>query len=154
MKLIDKIVEDRQTNMKLRNVNFNILTTLLGDLDSLGKRDTITDDQVLSKIKKYIENNNFTLKYIVQQDSELLRLENEVLGSYLPTTLTESEIKNIILNDIEGDISMPTVMQYFKKHYKNQVDNPTVIKIFNIMSNGVKSITQQELQLRNKILQG
>lgn len=151
MKLIEKIVEDRQTNMKLRNVTFNILTTLLGDLDSLGKRDTITDDQVLSKIKKYIESNNITLKH---QDSEVLHLENEVLSSYLPTTLTEVEIKNVILNDIEGDISLPTVMQHFKKHYKNRVDNPTVIKIFNILCNGAKSITQQELQLRNKILQG
>lgn len=74
----------------------DILRIIAGEVElaeSTGKK--LSDEQIYSLIRKQIESNN-TLIECGYSDSEKLSNENVVLDSYLPKTLSKSEIKCIL----------------------------------------------------------
>ena len=118
--LKEQIVKDRKLTLKEKNtLKRTALSSLLGELDNKSKNPT--DAEVISVIKKMIENN----KTINCED------ENVYLEVYLPTMLSEQKLYDIIscfvvgLKDGGVDLSMKNmkdVMSYLSENYAGQYD--------------------------------
>jgi uncharacterized protein YqeY len=105
--LIQKISKDTLEAAKAGNaLKRDLLRLLKGTLDQGGTDPS--DEEVTSAIKKIIKSNNLTTESMTSVSdrenwsnewkdsySKLIQ-ENEILGSYLPTELGESEVRNIL----------------------------------------------------------
>lgn len=93
----------------------SILRVLIGEFNRIGK--TVTDEQVISIVKKMIEN----AKIIGGQEREI-----EILSTYLPKQLTEVQLSGIISALIfENNYTskdMGKVMASLKATYSGQYD--------------------------------
>ena len=65
------------------------------------------------------------------EEVETIEYEKKLLEKYLPTLLSEDEIKNIIMS-LE-DKTIPSVMRHFKTNYNGQCD-------MKVVSNVLKSL--------------
>ena len=116
--LIEKINEDFMSAYKAKEM---VKKDFLGVLKTEVSRNTKVpnDDIVIGKIKSMIKNAAAT--------NSLSEVELEILNQYLPTQLSEDELKVIIteatttlnVNNIRG---MGMVMGYLKTHYDGQYD--------------------------------
>lgn len=111
--------------MKEKNsVAKSILTTLLGDLETKAKNSgsDITDPAVVQTCKKFISNNTATMNEAISAEQRsVLQTENEILNSYLPQQLTESEVRAIIVELNATNIGQ--VMKHLNTNYNGKVDN-------------------------------
>lgn len=123
--LVDDIRSQRMTAMKARDsVTKTLLTTLLGELESIAKRTQcdITDDMVVKACKKFISGNNEVIEAGVKLNLELpnLEAENVLLETFIPKQLTEDELRAII---VEMDAShLGEIMQKLKANYDGIYD--------------------------------
>lgn len=96
--LLDKIKADQLAARKSGDkANAVLLTTLLGEASPAGNA-TVTDDDVIKVIRKFIKNNTETLAAIEPTSSNAARLlgENITLNGYLPDVFDETDIKETI----------------------------------------------------------
>lgn len=123
--LKEKILKDRMEALKEKNtVKRTALSSLIGELDKQGKDPT--DIQVVSAIKKMIENN------------KTINCENEnvYLESYLPEMMSDKELEDRIkffVSTIKGEVSMRNmkdVMEYLSSNYPGQYDGKQASSIF------------------------
>jgi uncharacterized protein YqeY len=129
--LIDEIRTRRKTAKILREeIKGNILTTLLGELENIAKRNgtDITDDMVVKTCKKFIASND---EFLAATKDPLvvhrLTEENNLLELYLPSQLTEDELKNII---IESEfITVPEIMKFLKENYSGKYDGKVASRL-------------------------
>jgi len=130
MSLINTIKKDQVQARKDRNAGAaTLLTTLLGEASMVGKnaggRET-TDDEVIAVVKKFIKNNNDTLAVIDNNSSGYgdIENENELLNRYLPTQLSEDELRDIIAPLAEGKTmrDMGSIMKELKTNYTGLYD--------------------------------
>lgn len=93
--LKEKIKESRKLNNK---DSLSILTTLLGEiqLESSRRNKDLDQKSCEAIVRKFIKNNNETLKYINCHDDSIdcigFNYENTILESFLPKTLSKKEI--------------------------------------------------------------
>lgn len=127
--MLNKLKEDRmQARKDGVKIKANILTTLVGEVETNLKRDANFD--VIKLIQKFVKNNEETLKSLGDIDSNVdnvLKTEIQILTEYLPKQLTKDEIRVIILNiskDTNGNIGM--IMKHFKENYSGQYDGRIV----------------------------
>jgi hypothetical protein len=124
MQLFEKVKQDRMSARKTKNESaISVLTTLVGELESQAKRvgTDITDDTVVQTCKKFILNNNETLKLSVTTEvSERLTAENAVLSIYLPSQLTEQDLRSIITS--LNTKNLGEIMKHLKDNYSSQYD--------------------------------
>lgn len=117
--LKEKIVKDRMLALKEKNmIKRTALSSLLGELDNKSKNPT--DAEVVSTIKKMIENN------------KTINCENEnvYLEPYLPSMLSNVDLELHISGFIaklktEGEVSMRNmkdVMNYLSSNFPGQYD--------------------------------
>lgn len=85
-------------------IEFNILTLLLGEVETLTKRDGSkpTDQVVMPVIKKLIKSNMDTIKHVAL--TEKIERENNLLYSLLPKQLSEEEIHALLTNGVFGSV--------------------------------------------------
>lgn len=128
MNLMTKIMEDiRSLRRQQVNDSLAVLTTLFGEASSIGKtagnRET-TDSEVVALVKKFIANNNETLKHLNPSDPRVLKIENEnkILSAYVPKQLSRIELTDIINNSAPKPLSVKDTMSYFKNNYTHQYD--------------------------------
>lgn len=114
--LKDEIICYRNNNPEYRT----LLGTVIGELDRITKNPT--DEQVVRVIKKMIEDN-------CEIDSLESKEENFVLSKFLPSQLSENQIKDIILE--QQFKSIKDCMQYFKDNYIGKYDGKLVSKLYN-----------------------
>lgn len=78
-------------------IGFNILTLLVGELETAAKRDgsAVTDDKVIAAAKKLIKSNSESIRLGARADK--LEKENDVLQKFLPQELTADQIHGIIV---------------------------------------------------------
>ena len=71
------------------------LKTFVGELETRAKRPggELSDATVIKLAKQFIQNNDDTLKH---KELASLRDENELLSSFIPKQMTESELRNVI----------------------------------------------------------
>lgn len=125
MNQIEELKAEMLDAMKNRDtIKKNVLRVVLGECE----RDNASPEKVIRKI---IQNNEESLSH---RESEDLRKENEVLRTYLPVTLSQSEImsyiqfeSSVLHNEIlaaksDGQATGLAVA-HFKKHGKNVLGN-------------------------------
>ena len=119
----------------------SLLVTLASEIQAAGRsveeRENPSHDVAISTIKKFIKNAYITVeanKNSRDRETAAMR-EVEILESYLPKQLTETEIKVIIagLKAKPGEAnimepSMGNIMGYFKTMYPGRYDGALVAK--------------------------
>lgn len=144
MSLLQNIKNAQIQARKVKNeAHASALTTLIGEASMIGKnagnRDT-TDAEVMTVIKKFIKNIDETTDILSKNQSEnqnkinSLREEKNLLQSFLPTQMSEEDIKiaikEIIANmNVTGPKAMGLVMKEMKNKYDGTYDGALVSKI-------------------------
>jgi len=129
MKLIEQINLDFLEARKSKNNDISLLlSTLKGEIERK-KTKTNEDNDIITIIKKMIDN------CIVTNTKQSID-ESKYLQKYLPTLLTESEIETILFIFInEGLNTLPLLMRKFQEQYKGKADNKMVTNIINKLLN-------------------
>ena len=104
---------------------------MLLEINKREKKEELTDADVISLIQKTVkeledEISNFE-KVNNTSKVELLKGQMEYIKKFLPSMLSEEEIKTII-SKLE-DKSMPSIMRYFKTNYAGKCDMSKVSQI-------------------------
>lgn len=132
--LIDHIIQAKNQARKDRSPSASVLTLVHGECESISKRkgEQITDSLVCSVIKKIIDNNNETLKII--HDQKLID-ENKTLEGFLPTQLSEDQLRLFIKHniDMEQCKNPGFLIKELDKWYPNQYDKSSVSRLFKEM---------------------
>lgn len=119
--LIEKLKAARMQAMRDKNgLARSILTTLLGELEGIAKRDQtdITDDMIIRTCKKFIIGNKETIK--LGGDAEKLEAENEILQQFVPKQLSADEVRAIIA-DMKL-LNLGQIMQQLKAEHEGTYD--------------------------------
>lgn len=140
--IVSQIKKDQQqARLQRSHEKATLLTTLLGELQTMSfnvKDQTLTDNDVVKLINKFINNNdtNFSLT----KDSKYQN-ENEILKSYLPPPVEKlsDEILNKIITDFiinaDSKVLLKDVMSFLKTNYADQYDNKKVIDLIKLTLN-------------------
>ena len=127
MTLFEQIKTRLHAAVKQRDVaTRQTLKTLVGELETRAKRDgqDVSDAVVVKLINKFIDGNNDVLKH---RDKPELVAENALLESFLPTMMSEPELRQAIddsgANDIGGK------MAYLKANYAGRFDGKLASQI-------------------------
>lgn len=124
MSLFQKVKGDRMDAMRSRNsVVKSILTTLVGELEGLAKRNNtdVTDEMVVQLAKKFQFSNSETIKRLRDVSAITnLKDENRALEKYLPKQLSEDELRNVITSLSATNIGQ--VMKHLKGEYAGRYD--------------------------------
>lgn len=127
MTLFETIKMQLKTAIKTRDAaTRNTLKTLVGELETRAKRDgqLPADDIVVKLIGKFIEGNNEVLAH---RERPELRAENVLLESFLPTMMSESELRQAI--DASGANDIGGKMAYLKANYSGRFDGKLASQI-------------------------
>lgn len=108
---------------------------LMATVDARTNGKEVSDADMVHIIQKTIkeleeERDNYQ-KVGNTEEVETIEYEKKLLEKYLPTLLSEDEIKNIIMS-LE-DKTIPSVMRHFKTNYNGQCD-------MKVVSNVLKSL--------------
>mgnify|MGYP003586332151 CR=1 FL=1 len=149
--LLSKIKEQQTTLRKKQmkeavdlNVEISLLTTLYAEAAAVGKNQMreSTDAEVIATVKKFIKNNEqFAQACGERRDSDtldILEREREVLESFIPKQLSDTELKTIIkefidANGITGPKGMGLVMKELKEKYDGLYDGKIASNIIKQM---------------------
>ena len=100
-----------------------MLTTLIGDIENLikTKNSDNTDTLIIGLIKSYLDKNlEFQNSHPNSDVLRSLKQEQAILQQYMPSSLSDDEIKQIITQN--SLTSMPNVMKHFKENYFGKYD--------------------------------
>lgn len=113
-----------QSALKIKDdIKKNVLRVALGEIDTLASRQgTVSDENCYNILRKLIENNKETISLTSSEEQKnILSLENDVLFTFLPRTLSVEEIKNnlsTVINDIKSAKSDGQAVGCAMKHLK------------------------------------
>jgi uncharacterized protein len=131
--LLEKLRSDQLQARKNKDViASNLLTTLLGEIMTIGKNAgnrEPEDTEIIQTVKKFLKSNAEAKDSLVKagRNSAELDQEKKILEIYLPTQLSEGQLKGIIQNYID-ELSeksmkqMGTVMGKLKSKYDGEYD--------------------------------
>lgn len=129
MTLIEQIKADQLTARKARLTSkATLLTTLLGEALSVGKRDNreTTDAEVIEVVKKFIKNIDFSLEQKISDETRMnLLLEKGVLDLYLPKQLDPDQMFEIIKKiraEKGAHLELKDIMSAFKAQFAGMYD--------------------------------
>lgn len=147
MSLILQIKKDQlQARKNSQTAEATLLTTLLGEAAMIGKnagnRET-TDEEVVAVIKKFVKNNTELMGYAEAESNAYLsaRDENDFLSQYLPSQMTEEDIRvavqtRIVTLDEISPKLMGSVMKWLKDNYAGQYDGGLASKVVKELLSG------------------
>jgi uncharacterized protein YqeY len=143
MTLIEQIKADQLAARKAYDsLKANLLTTLLGEAIAIGKnagnRET-TDLEVLAIVKKFIDNLDFVIDKTGKDSVSGSRAldEKNILLAYVPTQMTESELREYIEFYIEAakqcgaTVTMGNIMGFLKLNRAGLYDGKMASKLAN-----------------------
>lgn len=126
--LHNKLIDDlKAARFQRDDMKRNVLTTLIGELDTNAKRTgkAVTDEQAVATVKKFVENAKFTMSKL-SPEVELYKAyekESALLAGYLPKQMSEAELTGAVLAFIgEGFTTMGEVMAQLKYKYAGLYD--------------------------------
>jgi uncharacterized protein len=118
--MLDKINEDLKVAMKSADkFQLSVLRMLKSalQLESINKKHDLSDDEVLSVIKKQVKQRTDSksefLKYEKYDKVEDLEKEIAILNNYLPLEMSEDEI-NIILDQVFASVKPESIKEMGK----------------------------------------
>lgn len=139
MSLFDTIKADRISAMKNNDkMKRNSLSTLVGDLEKLAKdlgQTVPTDEQVIGKIKQYIETLAENASVCGNPDLAVsFNSEIEMLRVYLPTQITEDQLRAEIevlysISSFRGPKAIGFIMNALKEKFSGQYDGKRASEI-------------------------
>ena len=99
----EKILNDLKNAMKNQNKDLlNVIRMVKGaiQLEEINKKRELTDDEIVSVIAKQIKTRKETIADLEKSDREDLIIQTnkeiEILNKYMPTMMSEEEIKKVI----------------------------------------------------------
>lgn len=145
MSLLNNIKKDQLEARKAKNaVKASLLTTLLGEVQIVGKNDgnrETTDVETISIIRKFIKNINETLTHLASKNEQTANLdeqsaetkdkftqEKEILEVYLPQQMSEGQLLKVLSlqiaegNLIQGASFKGQAMKYLKDNFAGTYD--------------------------------
>ncbi len=123
------------------SVKAQLLTTLIGEAEMVGKNDgnrPVTDQEVIATIKKFVKNLDETIRiasdYRDGESADKAWAEKTILEQFLPKQLTEVELRNamsqlITDNGLSGPKAMGVLMKDLKAKFEGLYDGKTASKI-------------------------
>lgn len=125
MSLYDKVKElQKQSRLAKEKDTATTLTTLLGEAETLAKRDGLdkpSDSVVEGVCRKTIKNNKETLSHVKSdEEAEPLLKEIVLLKQFLPSQLSSEQLAEI-LNKVDV-ANIGEGMRYLKENYDGQYD--------------------------------
>ena len=132
MSLMKQIELDMREAMKTKDRKTNLLKYFVAEFARRPNLNVeLTDNEVISIIKKYIKSIEETIK-LTNKTTEDQLFEIEVLNTYLPKMASEEEIITWIKNNLEVPENPNARMKLMKdimKHFGSSVDGNTVKSI-------------------------
>ena len=136
--IIQEIADVRKEARKDVNrvIEFNILTLLYAELETIAKRNSkdvlqTADADVVSAIKKLVKSNNEVISLSGEVAARKFVMENVVLQAHLPKELSEDEVRNILENSVFG--SVKEGLAALDIVAKGQYDNARAVKLINLI---------------------
>lgn len=137
MALIDDIRAAQLQARKNKNtIKSTVLTTLIGEADAVGKKSNRApnDKEVIETLKKFIKNINETLAVCDALSADVYAEEKKILAAFLPTQLTEDELRSAIKTIVDGlpeknAKAMGAVQQQLKAQFEGLYDGKTASTI-------------------------
>jgi len=134
--LLEKIRADQVTARKAKNsIEATSLTTLLGEASPSGT-ETVTDEQVIKVVQKFLKNLRELIGYTDDLEVQVAaRNEITLLERYQPKQLTEDQIRSFVAAIIGGCGDVPAakkvglMMGALNAHHKGQYDGKTASAI-------------------------
>ena len=132
--LMDQIRAAQLEARKTRNATkAGLLTTLIGEAAAIGKNDgnrETSDSEVVAVIKKFIKNIDLTLEAMRgrgrHDDETVMTTEKEILEKFLPSQLSEDQLKAIVValkNEYDaGPKDMGKILGTLKMRHSGQYD--------------------------------
>lgn len=142
MELLQRITGDRAlARVGTEKDTYQLLTRILGDyeLGAKAKKPKTGDTPLIEIIRGLMAGNTETIGLLQktqatdENDAQIRRLENQnvLLGKYLPTMLTDEEIEEILLAQLEaGPVSIGDFQKFMREHYLNKFKPGTVAQIY------------------------
>lgn len=131
MSLFDKLKEDRIAAFKAKEtIKRDLLGVLLGESSKESKEPD--DIKIIATIRKFIKGCDEIISLDpLSTNGTVASIEKDILESYLPKQLTDSEIKDIINSNFidKSKISIGEVMRFFKDNYEGCYNGSVVSKI-------------------------
>lgn len=138
MTIMETIRKDSITARKARDtVAGNLLSTLLGEATMVGKnngnRET-TNEEAIRTVKKFLDNAKETRDIMMKggvNPTEINR-EIEILEGYMPSQLTEDELRVVIKNFKEYNYdgaTMGNIMKYLQTNFNGRYDGKLASQI-------------------------
>lgn len=132
MSLMKQIELDMREAMKTKDRKTNLLKYFVAEFARRPNLNVeLTDNEVISIIKKYIKSIEETIK-LTNKTTEDQLFEIEVLNTYLPKMASEEEIITWIKSNLEVPENPNARMKLMKdimKHFGSSVDGNTVKSI-------------------------
>ena len=136
--IIQEIADARKEARKDVNrvIEFNILTLLYAELETIAKRNSkdvlqTADADVVSAIKKLVKSNNEVISLSGEVAARKFVMENVVLQAHLPKELSEDEVRNILENSVFG--SVKEGLGALDIVAKGQYDKARAVKLINLI---------------------
>lgn len=102
------------------------LTTLIGEIQTEEKRGVAIDNaKVIAKVKKTISGLDEMIA--IRPDDPHYRAEKEFLEEYIPTEMSEEEIRHAAI--ASGYTTIGGVMGYMKEHHAGHYDGKLAAKV-------------------------
>jgi uncharacterized protein YqeY len=141
MTLVATIKSDQLSSRKARdNVKTALLTTLLGELQTLAKnsgREEPTDAQAVEVVKKFLKNNGVAQAAASSATNraykEELEIEQFILQAYLPKQLSEEELRALIKGFAAEGKDIGDAMKTLKTQYAGMYDGGLASKLMKAM---------------------
>ena len=131
--IYEQIKNDSLVARKAREVSATFLVTLASEIDTVakskGRPGQATDEESIAVIKKFQKGINEILKLDATNASALM--ESELLTKYLPTQLTEEEIRAIIelYRDYRGVKTVGDCLKTLKQEFSGRYDGALAAKL-------------------------
>lgn len=134
MTLLETIKADQLIARKTKaTLSADLLTTLYAEAAKVGKdkgnRES-TDEEVIAVIQKFLKNNKESQVVVKGKDLDDLKAEELVLVSYLPTQLSEADVRAELAQlKTLGVVDLKSVMAHFKTRFAGRYDGGLVSRL-------------------------
>lgn len=129
MTILDRIRADALTARKKRRPEAGLLTTLIGEIETrtkaLKESRPLTDEEVVGIVRKFLKNAEETLATVRGSRREVLdqvALEILTLQGYLPSQMSEADLRSYAEARIKSGDGMGQVMAALKADFPGRYD--------------------------------
>lgn len=131
MLTLQKLKELKHNNRDKPTI-YKLLSTIIGECEQISRNPS--NNEIVGVLQKMYKDNNTTLKECsedrIDQIKEL-KIENDFISQYLPTQLTDDELKAIIGSQLSQGAKLSVIMKYLVTNYKGRYDSKKAITLIN-----------------------